>query len=379
MKIFSEHAHGMLDNLSREFEKAYLDTLRQRHGTKRVNANNIYQEVIRDRHHIHMNATKWVTLTDFCQYLGRTGKCVVDETERGWYVQYIERDATILAREEALQRRLEAEKAAEVTESQRMEAQRVEAAKALDRAGGGSSEATTLERKDEAKIAVTLASAATKKGKASATKQKSIWNDGDEDDEDDVEIGDEHANKVDKPLLKSSGKETIAGKKHLSTSRTDQERKSVTKTVHDRNELTANSSRKRTKHEQVDQAAWKENWLHRGILVRIITKQLAQGKYYKRKAKINQVLDGSFTAEVEVLASTDDDGGDILRLDQDDLETVVPKETGARVLIVNGPGHGQRAKVVRLDKKQYLATLALDENGVTMEHVDFEHFSMIAE
>ena len=28
-----------------------------------------------------MNATKWVTLTGFIQYLGKSGKCTVDETE----------------------------------------------------------------------------------------------------------------------------------------------------------------------------------------------------------------------------------------------------------------------------------------------------------
>ena len=136
MKIFSDNAMGIMDDMSKEFEKLYLDTLRQRHGTKRVNANNVYQEVIQDRHHIHMNATKWATLTDFAQYLGKMGKCVVEETERGWYVSYIERDASILAREEAQQRRVQAEKASEVKLAKQMEIQRVEAAKALDRAGG---------------------------------------------------------------------------------------------------------------------------------------------------------------------------------------------------------------------------------------------------
>ena len=150
MKIFSDHAGGILDQYSRDFERSYMSTLRMRHGTKRVNANNVYQEVIQDKQHIHMNATHWTTLSDFVQYLGKTGKCVVEETERGWYIQYIERDPTLLARQEAMQRRIEAEQAAEQAQAQRMEVQRIEAAKALDRAGGVvHMEATNLERKDD--------------------------------------------------------------------------------------------------------------------------------------------------------------------------------------------------------------------------------------
>jgi DNA/RNA-binding protein KIN17 len=134
MKIFSDNAGGILDQYSRDFEKSFMQTLRLRHGIKLVNANNVYQEMIADKQHIHMNATHWTTLSDFVQYLGKTGKCVVEETERGWFVLYIERDVSILARTEALKRREQAEKAAEEAQAQRMGLQRIEAAKALDRA-----------------------------------------------------------------------------------------------------------------------------------------------------------------------------------------------------------------------------------------------------
>jgi Domain of Kin17 curved DNA-binding protein len=41
----------------------------KRFGTKRVKANNVYQEYIQDKNHLHMNATRWVTLTEFIKYL----------------------------------------------------------------------------------------------------------------------------------------------------------------------------------------------------------------------------------------------------------------------------------------------------------------------
>ena len=48
---------------------------------------------------MHMNATKFHSLTEFVRYLGRTGKCRVDETEKGWFISLIRDDdeATLAA------------------------------------------------------------------------------------------------------------------------------------------------------------------------------------------------------------------------------------------------------------------------------------------
>jgi hypothetical protein len=61
-----------------------------RFGTKRVKANTVYQEFIQDKHHQHMNSTRWVTLTEFVKHLGRTGIARVDETEKGWFLAWID-------------------------------------------------------------------------------------------------------------------------------------------------------------------------------------------------------------------------------------------------------------------------------------------------
>lgn len=39
-----------------------------------------------------MNATKWYTLTEFVKYLGREGKCTVEETPKGWFIKLIQKD-----------------------------------------------------------------------------------------------------------------------------------------------------------------------------------------------------------------------------------------------------------------------------------------------
>eukprot|EP00550_Attheya_septentrionalis_P009856 CAMPEP_0198287100 /NCGR_PEP_ID=MMETSP1449-20131203/6021_1 /TAXON_ID=420275 /ORGANISM="Attheya septentrionalis, Strain CCMP2084" /LENGTH=238 /DNA_ID=CAMNT_0043985001 /DNA_START=90 /DNA_END=803 /DNA_ORIENTATION=+ len=125
MKMLSENTAGVLDSFSRDFERGYVEVLRRRHGVRnRTSANGVYQEVIADKHHVHMNATKWATLSDFIQYLGKTGQCVVDETERGWYISLVERDVTKLARQELLQHRAKAEQREEGRLVKRLEAQR---------------------------------------------------------------------------------------------------------------------------------------------------------------------------------------------------------------------------------------------------------------
>lgn len=70
---------SVVEDFSSRFEKEFLRLLRINHGTKRINANKFYQEyILNDKNHVHMNATKWQTLTSFIKYLGRLGKLQVD-------------------------------------------------------------------------------------------------------------------------------------------------------------------------------------------------------------------------------------------------------------------------------------------------------------
>eukprot|EP00934_Nitzschia_sp_Nitz4_P004241 Nitzschia sp. Nitz4//scaffold11_size288233//278062//279312//NITZ4_000826-RA/size288233-processed-gene-0.203-mRNA-1//1//CDS//3329534230//4231//frame0 len=355
MKIFSDNAGGILDSYSKEFERTYMATLRMRHGTKKVNANNVYQEVISDKQHIHMNATHWTTLSDFVQYLGKTGKCVVEETERGWFVSYIERDASILARNEALKRREAAEQEAEEAEAKRMEIQRIEAAKALDRAGGVvKTEATNLDRSEgDQPIKVALATVpamSIKNSKKVRAPTAAAFEEEDDETEEQV------LPKAPPPI------ESIIG------TSTSNKRKSV--------DSSNDPPKKQPKQNDSDRT---DNWLYRNILVRVISKKLADGKYYKRKAVVEKVLD-KYTAEVEVLdtSATARDGGDILRLDQDDLETVIPKETGKKVRILNGKYRGEKAIVASLDKSKYRGDLRLlKDDQMLLKRVPYEDFSKI--
>lgn len=58
--LFADNSKKYMDEFSFEFAKGYIDILRRQFGTKRVNANRVYQEYISDRNHLHMNSTRWV-------------------------------------------------------------------------------------------------------------------------------------------------------------------------------------------------------------------------------------------------------------------------------------------------------------------------------
>jgi DNA/RNA-binding protein KIN17 len=48
-----------------------------------------------------MNATRWVTLTEFIKHLGRSGVAHVDETDKGWFIAWIDRSPKALEKQEA--------------------------------------------------------------------------------------------------------------------------------------------------------------------------------------------------------------------------------------------------------------------------------------
>jgi len=70
-------SNKLIDNYSDQFIIDFLRLLKLNHGTKFINANKFYQEYIRDKDHVHMNSTRWRTLTSFVKYLGKNGKVKV--------------------------------------------------------------------------------------------------------------------------------------------------------------------------------------------------------------------------------------------------------------------------------------------------------------
>ena len=62
----------------------------------------------------------------------------------------------------------------------------------------------------------------------------------------------------------------------------------------------------------------KDYWLCEGIVVKVMSKALAEKGYYKHKGVVRKVID-KYVGEIEMI-----DTKHVLRVDQEELETVIP-------------------------------------------------------
>lgn len=118
----------------------------------------------------------------------------------------------------------------------------------------------------------------------------------------------------------------------------------------------SDTKRKRTEPSDEDNMPVTDNsgkpWLVGHIMVKIVDKHLHGGKLYLKKAEIIEVMQ----PKVCTLYSRDTRKyySDV---HQSQLETVVPQEEGARVLVVQGQYKGQRARLLKRSKEAQLAVV----------------------
>ena len=98
LQIFRTDGKNFLNDFSQRFEAEFLLVLQGFKTFTRINL--VYQEVIKNRQHVHLNATKWGTLTGFCGYLADKGKAELEERESGFFIKSVPQES----REEAERR-----------------------------------------------------------------------------------------------------------------------------------------------------------------------------------------------------------------------------------------------------------------------------------
>lgn len=323
--MFAENPNSILDEFSRDFEKGFMAILAHRHGSKRVHANTVYKEYIADKHHIHMNATRWSSLTGLCLHLGREGKAIVDETEKGWFIQYIDRNPALIAKH----REAELRQRAEIDEDERnkraIELQIRTAHERLKESGGDvdaevdhSLTRTEEGEKVELSLVASLSNAtASKKRPFAATKTNVFQTDSDEEQQESTA-----------PQKKSAALQLIE----------DEQKK---------------KDKMKTDSYVVEER--KSYWLHRNVFVKVVSKTAMGGELYKKKGVVVKVLD-KFVAEVDI-------EGKIYKLDQEELETVIPK-VGNVVLILNGKGRSCKAILLKINDDNFNCDVkVIEENS----------------
>ncbi|NWV98232.1 KIN17 protein, partial [Machaerirhynchus nigripectus] len=335
--LASENPQQFMDYFSEEFRNDFLELLRRRFGTKRVHNNIVYNEYISHREHIHMNATQWETLTDFTKWLGREGLCKVDETPKGWYIQYIDRDPETIRRQQEQERKKkqdldDEEKTAKFIEQQ---VRRGLEGKELEMPVY-----TELNREnEEEKVTFNLNKGAST-SVAAASKPSSV-------------LG-QNALKMVEGAVKR--KEAA----HSSGQSKEKKKKSALDEIMELEEEKKRTSRR-------------DYWLQPEIIVKIVTKKLGE-KYHKKKAVVKEVID-KYTAVVKVI-----DSGDKLKLDQTHLETVIPAP-GKKVMVLNGGYRGNEGILESINEKRFSVTITIDSGplkGRRVEDIQYEDVSKLA-
>ncbi|KAL7797485.1 domain of Kin17 curved DNA-binding domain-containing protein [Trichoderma ceciliae] len=176
MLVVGEDPKKFINQYSDEFLKDFLQLLKTGHGEKQVQMNQFYQEYIANKEHIHMNATKWPSLTEFAKYLGREALCRVEETEKGLHISWIDNSPDALQRQEAL-RRKEAQDQGDEEIEQRMIREQIkraqESAGKRDEDGEEESGDRELKRQEGEKIKLSFGSKPKLQEEPKSTQEKS--------------------------------------------------------------------------------------------------------------------------------------------------------------------------------------------------------------
>ncbi|KAJ8686687.1 hypothetical protein QAD02_022481 [Eretmocerus hayati] len=348
--LFADNASKYMDQFSREFSQGYLNLLKRQFGTKRVPANRVYQDYITDRNHIHMNATMWLTLTAFVKWLGRTGKCVVDETEKGWFITYIDRDPETIAAQEKKEKK---EKMDKDDQERMMDFIQKQVKKGRSSEDANEEFKQPLERPDDdAPLVLDI------KLKPKVLPIKPILS------MKKIEPG---ISSIKEEPLSDSEQSTISIKRNKDSSKLKRKDSS----------LGESSKRSRRDDSPEDECDKSRGWLRKGLCVKIITKSLGE-KYYKAKGTIAEIVDSKgFVGKVK-LKSPPEVVGHLIKIDQEHLETVIPN-VGREVMILWGKHKDDIAVIEKVRIDDFCVDVELRESKKLIKRVPYEQICKYVE
>lgn len=339
MQIFGQNPNRIIDGYSEEFERMFLEHMKRSHRFSRIAATVVYNEYIADRHHIHMNSTQWATLTEFVKYLGRTGKCKVEETPKGWFITYIDRDSETLFKEKMKNKRIRADLADEEKQEREIKKQ-IERAEQLmstgNEIGNGIEqevqEKRMFEKSENEKIKLSLGSSS--KSNVKEESSRVVFDDVENESKNDK--GNKGSGKMGRSVLDELMREEEKAKER--------------------------SNRK-------------DYWLCEGIIVKVMSRALEEKGYYKQKGIVRKVID-KYVGEIEMLESKH-----VLRVDQEELETVIP-QIGGLVRVVNGAYRGSNARLLAVDTDKFCAKVQIEKgiyDGRVIKAVEYEDICKLAQ
>ncbi|XP_062218189.1 KIN17-like protein [Phragmites australis] len=374
MQVFGQAPDRVVEGFSEEFFESFLTLIRRAHRHSRVAATVVYNEYIADRHHVHMNSTRWATLTEFIKFLGREGYCKVEDTPKGWFITYIDRDSEQAVKARLKRKRIKSD-LVEEERQERMIARQIERAqKSLAKANGGD-DGSDAEGELESE---------------SQSDSEEEYSGSDDAQEDDAKETNKVTGKIAIALQKAAPgpkvnpyedktkakfgfdeeeelgarekKDEVAKKKGKDVKAAEPRRSALDELMKEEEKAKERSNRK-------------DYWLCPGIVVKVMSKSLAEKGYYKQKGVVKRLID-KYVGEIEMLESKH-----VLRVDQDELETVIP-QIGGLVRIVNGAYRGSNARLLSVDTEKFYAKVQVEKglyDGKVLRAIEYEDICKIAQ
>lgn len=159
MMLIGEDPRKAIKDFSNQFSRDFLQQLKTSHGTKAIHINHFYQEYIANKEHIHMNSTRWPSLTEYAKYLGREGICRVEETDKGLHIAWIDNSPEALRRQDAIRKRERMERGDEEREQRLIQEQIERAHAAVQSTEDIGEEARELQRNEGERFKLSLGAA----------------------------------------------------------------------------------------------------------------------------------------------------------------------------------------------------------------------------
>lgn len=339
MELFRQNPSEMMDDFSNRFEKGYLKLLSLRWRTKVVSANLVYNEFIKEKEHVHMNSTKWESLSSFARYLGQTGKVFVSESERGLMVRWIDPSVHELEAEQVAKSKLK-----QFYEERRRDElkRKVNLLRKVDAEGVSTSvhEGTSLEV--NASLSPFILTSSFHSGNSRSVKKP------------------KHSAFSDYRLTESPVRAPSAPTPERSYSA------DLPALPGSQSDSSPPLAVKMDGIVHTD-----EPWLMKGITVRNLNKDVGKGHFFKKKGVVRKIVK-RFGGKIEF------DTGENVVLDQKHLETVIPKpgkgSGNSRVMILKGPMKGIWGELIVLELHEFKGVIKL-ERGAGVVEMEYDAFS----
>jgi len=330
MKLFIEAPKKFMNDFSREFDAGFMQILRLK-GGRRVKANEVYQDYIANRQHVHMNATVWSTLTGYVLYLGKTGKAKVERAEnegngKGWYVTYIERDPEVISKQEQVLKMQKLEERERRLESQQIQ-KIIEKNQKLNKLRANDYQISELNKSEQDdKIAFKF-------------KAKQPTEDEPEQEEEDIDL-----------MQTEQEDMNVADTEAADSKPEDSVQKSRKRKLNNMAALMEENEKRKRRRLNTD--LLQQTWLDTDIVVKV-----KEGEYRGKKGVVVDVVteNEKIKAIVNVLKSKQDIE---LKVKEKHLETVVPS-FGRKVKILRGRYQGFVGVLDSINEKQYSGNIKL--------------------